>query len=62
MSVNDVNLRTYPSTYFEALALIYVEKNITEEMSPSDVYDLYQTALTEIKHRYQEDKGPTFSF
>lgn len=55
---NDVNLKTFPRSFHEALAMLYVENQDLSGMTPEQMLDTYLDAYEKIcthnKKRQQE--------
>ncbi len=51
---NKLDLKTFPSNRFEALAMLFVEKNFTKDMSPTTLVDMYVQVLSDIQNHYSE--------
>ncbi len=51
---NDVNLRTFPRSFQEALAVLYVENQDLSGMTPEQVLDMYLDAYEKICARNKQ--------
>ena len=47
------NLYTFPSSEFEALALLYIQNQDLSGLTPEEVYDKYHEAYNKIRDRYK---------
>lgn len=51
---------TFPTSMAEALAMLYVEKQNIEGLSPTELLAMYQTAYEEITDRLHEQYSERF--
>lgn len=49
MRNEDVKLETFPRTHHEALAMLYVQTQITVTTTPEDLHTMYKDALDAIQ-------------
>ncbi len=54
---SEIKYSVFPSSKFEALALLYVEKNATSDMTPAGYVELYTKALEEMKKHHQNSNN-----
>ena len=47
--MEDIELKTFPSSDIEALALLYVQNQDLRGKTPAEIHTMYQDALYEIK-------------
>lgn len=47
-------LKTFPASKFEALALLYIQKQDLSGISPEQLLDMYEDAYQKIKDRNRE--------
>ena len=45
---NDINLRTFPRSFQEALAMLYMENQDLSGLTPEQLVDMYQDAYEKI--------------
>ena len=57
--MNETNLRTFPSTKAEALALLYVQSQDLTNVTPEELLDKYQDAYQKIKAHSKEQNKAT---
>lgn len=50
-------LKTFPASKFEALALLYVQKQDLSGITPEQLLDMYEDAYQKIKDRNREKHG-----
>lgn len=59
----ETELKTFPSTKFEALALLYVQSQDLSSKTPSEVLDMYHAAHKEMReHQSEMLNNKTYSF
>lgn len=49
MRDESVTLTTFPQSQHEALAILYVEKNMTADTTPEEMHSMYRDALDRIQ-------------
>ena len=54
--MEDIELKTFPSSNIEALALLYVQNQDLKGKTPAEIHTMYQ-ALYEIKQDWREKRN-----
>lgn len=52
----DNDLKTFPETETEALAMLYVQNQDMSDVTPEGLFDMYQDAYQKIKARRREKR------
>ena len=55
--MEDIELKTFPSSNIEALALLYVQIQDLKGKTPAEIHTMYQDALYEIKLDLREKRN-----
>ena len=55
--MEDIELKTFPSSNIEALALLYVQNQDLKGKTPAEIHTMYQVALYEIKQDWREKRN-----
>lgn len=53
---DNIKLSTFPNNAHEALALIYVQNQNVEGLTPEEIYDKYQDAYKKIREYAREKR------
>lgn len=51
---DNVNFSTFPNNAYEALALIYVQNQNVDGLTPEEIYDKYHEAYKKIREHARE--------
>ena len=54
--MEDIELKTFPSSNIEALALLYVQNQDLKGKTPAEIHTMYQDALYEIKQDLRDHR------
>ncbi len=56
--MDDIKLKTFPSSPYEFVASLWLQQQDLTGKSPAEIWDMYSSALSEVKEKVKADAPP----